>query len=320
MRQTALLALTLLVGLPAFAVDPQLLNMVMPDARVMAGVNVTNARNSIFGQFMLAKIPAGDAGLQKLISLTGFDPRQDLSELLMATSAQQGSKSALVLARGNFDVAKITAALKGQQPQNWDGAVLITSANAKDNGAVAFLNNSIAIAGDVTSVKAALDRQNNANSIDPALGAKVQALSEADDAWTVSIASPASLLPIGAAVDTSGNQITGILKNIQSSSGGLKFNDQNVNVSGQAIADTPQNAGALGDVIRLVATLASANAGANAQAAAAAQILQSLQITTDGTAVNLALTVPESQLESFLNTAGSLPGLHAGAAHGAANR
>jgi hypothetical protein len=320
MRQTALLALTLLAGLPAFAVDPQLLNLVMPDARVLAGVNVTNARNSIFGQFMLAKIPAGDAGFQKLISLTGFDPRQDLSELLMASAAQQGSKSGLVLARGNFDVAKITAALNGQQPQNWDGAVLITSTNAKDNGAVAFLNNSIAIAGDVTSVKAALDRQNNANSIDPALGAKVQSLSEADDAWTVSIASPASLLPIGAAADTSGNQITGILKNIQSSSGGLKFNDQNVNVSGQAIADTPQNAGALGDVIRLLATLASANAGANAQAAAAAQILQSLQITTDGTAVNLALTVPESQLESFLNTAGSLPGLHAGAAHGAASR
>jgi hypothetical protein len=267
---------------------------------------------------MLSKIPAGDAGLEKLISLTGFDPRQDLSEILMATSAQPGAKSALVLARGNFDVAKITAALKDQQTQNWDGAVLIT--NAKDKGAVALLNGSIAMAGDVASVKAALDRQNNANSIDPALGAKVQALSAAEDAWSVSIASAASLLPGGAALNTSGNQITGILKNIQSSSGGVKFNDQNVNISGQAIADTPQNAGALGDVIRLLATLASTNAGANAQAAAAAQILQSLQITTDGNAVNLALTVPESQLESFLSTSGSLPGLHVGGAHGAAGR
>jgi hypothetical protein len=320
MRQTALFVLISLTSLPAFAVDPQLLNLVMPDARVMAGVNVTSARNSIFGQFMLSKIPAGDTGLEKLISLTGFDPRQDLSEILMASSAVQGSKSALVLARGNFDVAKITAALNGQQMQNWDGAVLITPAKANDNGAVAFLNSSIAIAGDAASVKAALDRQNNANSIDPALGAQVQALSAADDAWTVSIASAASLLPMGAMADTSGNQITGILKNIQSSSGGVKFRDQNVNISGQAVADSPQNAGALSDVIRLLATLAGANSGANAQAAAVAGILQSLQITIDGTAVNLALTVPESQLESFLNTTGSLPVLHVGSAHGAASR
>ena len=110
------------------------------------------------------------------------------------------------------------------------------------------------------------------------------------------------------------DQITGILKDVQSSSGGVKFAEQTVNITGQAIADTPENAGALGDVIRLIVTLVSTNSGANAQAAAAAQLLQSLQITTEGNAVNLALTVPESQLEAFLTTAGSVPGLHAGAA------
>ena len=86
------------------------------------------------------------------------------------------------------------------------------------------------------------------------------------------------------------------------------------------MADTPQNAGALGDVIRLIVMLVNNNAAANAQSAAAAQLLKSLQITTDGNAVNLALTVPESQLEAFLTTAGSMPGLHAGADAGAARR
>jgi hypothetical protein len=320
MRQTALLAISFLMGLPAFAVDPQLLNLVMPDARIMAGMNVTNARNSAFGQFILRQIPAGEQSLQNLISVTGFDPRQDLSEILMASPAQQGSHTALVLARGNFDIGKITAALKGQQTQTYNGATLISPMNTKDHGAIAFLNGSIAIAGDAASVKAALDRQNNANSLDPALAAKVQSLSTAEDAWSVSIASLGSLIPAGAAANTSSNQITSILKDVQSSSGGVKFADQTVNITGQAIANTPENAGALGDVIRLIVTLVSTNAGANAQAAAAAQFLQSLQITTDGNAVNLALTVPESQFEAFLTTAGSVPGLHAGAAAGAVRR
>ena len=320
MRQTALLAHSFLMGLPAFAVDPQLLNLVMPDARVLAGMNVTNARNSTFGQFVLRQIPAGEQSLQDLISLTGFDPRQDVSEILMASAAQQGSHSALVLARGNFDVAKITAAMKGQQTQTYNGATLILPVNAKEHGAVAFLNNSIAIAGDAASVKSALDRQNSANSVDSALAAKVQSLSAAEDAWSVSIASLGSFLPAGAVAGASSNQITGILKDVQSSSGGVKFADQTVDITGQAIADTPQNAGALGDVIRLIVTLVSTNAGANAQAAAAAQLLQSLKITTDGNAVNLALTVPESQLEAFLTTAGSVPGLHAGGAAGALRR
>jgi hypothetical protein len=238
----------------------------------------------------------------------------------MVSPAQQGSKTVLVLARGNFDVAKITAALKGQQAQTYDGATLILPTNAKDNGAVAFLNGSIAIAGDAASVKSALDRQNTANSIDATLAAKAQSLSAAEDAWSVSIVSLGSLLPASAAANALSNQITGILKDVQSSSGGVKFNDQTFNITGQAIADTPQNAGALGDVIRLIVALVNTNAGANAQAAAAAQLLQSLQITTDGNVVNLALAFSESQLEAFVTTAGSVPGLHAGAAAGAARR
>jgi hypothetical protein len=292
----------------------------MPDARVIAGMNVTNARNSAFGQFMLRQVPAGEHSLQDLISVTGFDPRQDLSEILVASAAQQGSKTALVLARGNFDVAKISGAMKGHEAQTYNGAMLITPTNAKENGAVAFLNGSIAIAGDAASVKSALDRQNSANSIDPALAAKAQALSTAEDAWSVSIASLGSLLPTGVAAGASSNQITGILKDVQSSSGGVKFSDQTVNITGQAVADTPQNAGALGDVIRLIVTLVSTNAGANAQAAAAARLLQSLQITTDGNAVNVALSVPESQFEAFLTSAGAVPGLHASAPTGRAVR
>lgn len=317
MRQTTMLALIFAAVspafTPAFALDQQLLDLVMPDAKVMAGVNVTSAKNSTFGQYVLSHMPAADQGLQNLIATTGFDPRQDLTEIL-AAGAGQGSKSGLVLARGNFNVPQITAAAKNQQVQTYDGATLLTSTNPKDNGAVAFLNGSIAIAGDTASVKAALDRQTNPAPIDPAIATEAQTLSAANDAWSLTTTSPTALLPAAATANAPANQVTTLLANVQSASGGMKFNDQNVTVTGQAIADTPQNAGALGDVIRLIVTLVTTNAGANAQAAAAAQVLQSLQITTDGNAVNMSLNVPESQLEAFLNSTAALPGMHAGAA------
>src|SRR5438477_107630 len=117
MRQIVLIAGTFLWGASAFAADPQLMNFVMPDAKIMAGVNVTTAKLS---------------------------------------------------------------------------------------HSVAFIGSSIVVAGDTTSVKAALDRNSGSNSIDPALAARVQALSTTEDAWSVSMASLASLLPPGPAATTNG--------------------------------------------------------------------------------------------------------------------
>jgi len=43
------------------AADPQLLNLVMPDVKVMADINVEQAKTSPFGQFVLAAGPAATA-------------------------------------------------------------------------------------------------------------------------------------------------------------------------------------------------------------------------------------------------------------------
>ena len=45
MRQTTVLLGLLLSG-TAFAADPQLMNLVMPDAKILAGVNATSARSA----------------------------------------------------------------------------------------------------------------------------------------------------------------------------------------------------------------------------------------------------------------------------------
>jgi hypothetical protein len=289
----------------SLAADTQLLNLVMPDAQVLAGINITNAEVTPLGTFLLTQITANDKMLQELIGQTGFDPRKDLTEVLAASNGSTVAPASLALSRGNFDVAKISAAAKTGQVSAYNGATLIVSgANA-----VAFLGSAIAIAGPLDSVKAAVDRKGSANSISPALAAQVHTLSTTQDAWSVSLASLSALIP-GASGTTGtpdgaagmAGQALQFVKNIQSCSAGLKFGST-VQFTAQAVADTAQDAGALGDVIKMVASLAAMGAGQNKDAAAVAQLLQSLNIATDGVKVNLSAAIPEAQIEALLKTA-----------------
>jgi len=305
MRQIAIFTGIFLLGTAAFAADSQLLNLVMPDAQIMAGVNVTTAKISPFGQYLLTQIAGNDQGLQDFIAKTGFDPRQDVTEILAASAANPATPGGLVLAKGNFNVEKLLAAIseaKNQQVTTYAGATLITGVDPKIQHAVAFVGTSVAIAGDVTSVKAALDRASAVNSINPALATQVQALSTSQDAWTVSLASLGSLMPGAQVKDGPAAQSLQLVRNIQSSSGGVKFGT-NIDLTGQAVADTPQNATALADIVRMVVGLVSMTAAQNPQAGPAVQLLQNLKVSADGTAVNISASVPETQVEALIKLA-----------------
>jgi hypothetical protein len=308
MRQPIVLLALSAFSAVAFAADPQLMNMVMPDAKILAGVNAASARTSPFGQFVITKIGMLGQEPQKFIAATGFDPLQDVSEVLAASAADPAKPGGILLVRGNFNVDKLVTAVTGHtnvQVGTYGGARLLEVSGPKDQlaHAVAFLGTSIAVAGDVASVKAAIDRNSVLNSIDAALATKVNDLSIAEDEWLVSSASIGSLLPANAGSGASGPaaQILPLLKNIQSFSGGVKFGE-NVQVTGQAVTNDPQNAAALNAVIRLVVSLAAVNTGTNPQLSQVAQWLQTLQVTTAGPAVNVALSIPETQIEALLNS------------------
>jgi hypothetical protein len=316
MRQTAVLLSFLscftLSG-TAFAADPQLMNLVMPDAKILAGVNVTTAENSALGQFLLSKFGLIGGVPPDFITATGFNPLQDVSEILAATTADPSHPEGLILARGTFPVDKIGSLLTGKK--NWQvttygGATLVSATNPKEKQAVAFIGNSIAVAGDLASVQAAIDRSTGANSIDPALALTVNQLSGSEDEWLASSASVGSLLPANAALgapaaaNPAATTILPLLKNIQAFSGGVKFGDVVV-ITGQALTSSPQNASALNAVIKLgivLAGSAGANTAGNQQLSALTQFLQTLQVTTSGSAVDLSLSIPEAQIESLLNT------------------
>jgi hypothetical protein len=87
------------------------------------------------------------------------------------------------------------------------------------------------------------------------------------------------------------------LQNIQQGAGGVKFGAQVV-FSGQAQADTPQNAASMASLLQFGASLVQMQTQQkNPQLGA---IMKSLSINSNGNLVNVALSVPESQIEQAM--------------------
>jgi hypothetical protein len=86
-RQSIVPALALLVTATAgAAVDPNLLGLVMPEAKVLYGVQIQQTLASPFGQFALLHLPQNDAMI-RFQAATGFELQRDLREILVASSS-----------------------------------------------------------------------------------------------------------------------------------------------------------------------------------------------------------------------------------------
>src|SRR6478752_6407311 len=81
------------VGGTVSAADSQLVGLMMPDAKVLAGMNIAQVRNSPYGQYLLTQIPLGRPELQQFVQSTGFDPIRDLTEMVAASAGEPGDKS-----------------------------------------------------------------------------------------------------------------------------------------------------------------------------------------------------------------------------------
>ena len=341
MRHTAfalVLGSLLVANLPA--ADQQLVNMVMPDAKVVAGINVDSARNSPFGSFLLRQASENNAELQKFIQASGFNPQTDLNEILIATAgapakpaepvapaapAAPGAPAApaapgahlatrgrapemkgLILARGTFNIDKISALARTEGKQNieqYNGVLLISDPKHALASAMAFVNANIAIAGDLADVKAAIDRRSRANSMDPQLTTKMNSLSNSQDAWAVSIA-PMSSLNAGPASDPALQGALGgdLFKKITQTSGGIKFGAQ-IELSTEMVALDEKNATALSDVVKFLVGMVTMNAGpAKGAPPAMMTLLQGMNVQTQGNVVNVSVSVPEDQMESLVNS------------------
>ena len=296
-RIAVLAALFTVTAALSAGADPQLVSLAMPDAQVMAGVNVEQAKTTPFGQYVLSQVQPNDPHLQEVIDLTGFDPRRDVRELLVASPGTGDHKSGLAVARGSFDIAKIVAAAKDKKAivEQYRGVTVIS--DPKQNGSFAFPDTTLVIAGPSAIVKAALDRRGStASSISPALAAKVNELSTTQDAWFVSLVPPSTLKGNGPTPNVPGVTNQEAFQKVEQFSGGVKFGS-NVVVSLEALAQTAQDAASLAGVVQFLANLALSQSNGNPTAATLAK---SLTVNAQGQSVKIGLSIPNDQFENLV--------------------
>jgi hypothetical protein len=301
------LAVLLALPIATWAADPGLLKLVMPDAKVIAGIQVDQTRNSLFGQYVLSPMQVDDSGFHTFIAQTGFDPRRDVSEILIASNWESTGPASrwLVMARGSFNLGKIAAAAQGSgvTTTNFQGFdILVHSAPAHPDvqNAIAFFNGSSAVMGDLASVKAAIERQTSGAPPSSQLLAKVKELSSKNDFWFVTLVPVSEFAGAMPDPNLSGAMKGNLLAAINEASGGIRFGDT-VNISAQAITRSDKDAQALVDVVKFVAGMVQLNRQNNPAAGQVATLLDTLDCTTAGNVTNVSLAIPESQLEQMLD-------------------
>lgn len=304
----ALLAATIL-QVSARAADPGLLKLVMPDAKALVGLQVAQAKVSPFGQYVLTRMQPDDAGFQSFITQTGFDPRNDLSEILMASNWQGDQKGQwLVLARGAFNPAAITTAVlkNGGSLAQFQGVSILTpSPKTAQTGdtVVAFLDNSTGLLGDTAAVQAAIQRSQSSTAgfLPPP---QVAQLSAQYDFWFL------TLVPLSefSSVMPNGNMGQAMQSNlfqaVLQASGGAKLGAQNVIFGAQAVTRSDKDAAALADVVRFIVGMLQGNKQQNPTTSQIATLLDTLTVESTGPLMTMSVTVPEATMEQLFISAG----------------
>lgn len=296
-----------ILSFPALAADPALLNLVMPDAKVVMGIDVVRAKTSPFGQMLLAEMDSKGNTLSELTSATGFDPRRDLSEVVFASNEASTPRgrhaSGLIVARGNFDANRIRgfALQQGFAPANHSGVEIYSKTG--DNASFAFLDNGIAVAGGLEFVQAAVLRRGVTQPGPAALLPRISQLSQDNDVWLVTsipVANFADRVPEGGA---GGANVNGMMKGdafraIEQAAMGLRFAADLVSLSLEAVARTEKDATAMADVVRFLAGMMQLNRE-KPELAALATALDSLKLTTEARTVKVNVSMPQAEIEKL---------------------
>jgi hypothetical protein len=259
-QQTATLFAALLSLAPlASAADSALLDLIMPDAKIVFGANVSRIVASPLGKnFTAGQEAQVGAALAGIVAATGFNPVRDIQEILIATPGGPKDAPALVLLRGSFDTERVHAFAKssGAKVSSYNGIEMFTGVKnmgaGKEPGVVAVLDQTIAVGGPLDQVRAVIRNRSQGARISANLSRRIATLSENYDVWAVSLTPPAGL---ASRIDDSRAGATAdMLKAIQQFSGGVKFGD-GIDFAAEVVSLTQQDAVRLGGVLQAFAAM-----------------------------------------------------------------
>lgn len=134
-------------------IDNVLVKLVPRDSVSLLGVQMDQVKNTPFYKKLMAQQKLTQ--LDEFAAQTGFDPRRDVRELLVASNLTKNS--GVLLARGNFRVTPdALAKMKDMRRTTYKGYTLWTG--TEQESGFSILDSTLVIAGPVTSMHAALDQ------------------------------------------------------------------------------------------------------------------------------------------------------------------
>ena len=194
-------------------IDEGLAKLVPQDAVMLAGTRMEEVRAT--AAYKLWGNDADSSAIDRFARDTGFDPRKDIRELLVASDG----KDTVFLARGAFSPAKLEKLLaeQGARKSAHRGQTLI------NNGewSVAFLDATTAAAGATRAVQSAIDRrQQGGGGIPVMLVTRMKAIPKDSQLWIVTFGlSPA----LAKAIPEQGNMsnLRRLLSMVESATAGV---------------------------------------------------------------------------------------------------
>lgn len=161
--------------------------------------------------------------------------------------------------------------------------------------AFAFLDTGVAVMADVPTLEQIIANRAAPAALNPDLERKIEAVGADNDAWFVSLGAGGVLAHH--MLEEAGPQAQAF-QSVTQSSGGIRFG-QMIQASFEAVTRSAQDANALSDVIRFLASMVQMRQQDDPRAAILAPALNSMALSTAGNTVHFSLVVPEKSLEQL---------------------
>ena len=290
----------------ACAADPAMLDLVMPDARMVMEIDIGKIMASPIGKTISTEVKAEfekskAQWQQQMAGLSGFDFTQ-LSDVVIAAAGAGKDAPALVIVRGSFGPA-VMDSLKaaGATLTELQGVPVLTNAG-QNKSTIAFLDGAIAVLGQAADVAAAIGRRGNGAVLPAALAAKVQKFNGHYDIWMATVG-PFPLPPKAPAAKASAGgagaaavQAAQWIERLESIDGGGRFSPD-FELSIEIIARTEKDAAGMAEGLRW---LEGAVQLSQAKNPGNKNISEYLKFAVSGKRIDFALHVPEAEMRAAL--------------------
>ena len=299
--------LALAAGLPglAAAADPEMMNLVMPDASVVMEVNIAKIMASPIGSAMGEAVHQGIAKQLKveltkakpqfqeqIAGLSNIDWSREVRDIVIAGGPGKPAQM-LTIVRTSLDPARIQALAEFTGDATEYEGVRILASSKPGNGVIAFLDNSIVVIGQMTDVKPAIRRRSQHTALPAALAAQVAQYSRYD-IWLAATGTLAGPLAGPATGSTAGAKAAQYLAKLAGFNGGLRFSPD-FELSADIEARTEKDAAEMAEGLHWLTGMAQSqakNAGKGG--------LEGLKLQVNGKHILVSLHVPEEQIRAGL--------------------